>query len=693
MRAARLLGFCYFCAFVSLYLQYEGLLSYNGLLPVDIYIARIREKILKGFYPLSSPIWETVLHILKQFGSLVAIHTEAGLTPDAMSELLILIGIITSSIITLMGSRHNILFFICWACYLSLQQVGQTWLSFQWDILLLEVGFLATFSSSCTRHNRIPFSWCYRFLAWKLMFLSGLVKLQSQCPAWESLTALQYHFATQCLPTPVAWLAHQLPPLILKAFVAITFLIEIPWTALLLVPFRPVRRLGAGLQILFQLSIIATGNYTFFNLLTIALMLEVWADDDGNNSLKCTSSLLSTLLTSAAWLYMAWTSALFFSLDEAFWTNLRSDEWWTGAGLTLKLKWAELSQYTLVSCATATYFSCAMVLFYTARGIAKHRRPFLGASDMFTAALAIGWILLSATCFKGIADTRRFLPPQILDMAASVQNYHLVSPYGLFRSMTGVQPYYGRGTTPAGYRPALVIRPEIVIEALDPTTQRWEELHFLHKPGDVFAKPTWIAPYQPRLDWQMWFAALGSYAEHPWLIFLAYKLMVETSNSSVTWQLLDKNKAPFADKPTAIRMTFYQYDFTRWNTSWARATPLTQIVPYRSNGTAMSAWYARIKGHEYLPALDTSNESLFKFMQGMGIEASRALKVRSRAKRFKDCLRASNGRNKVVQSALCYPVLLRNKVAYARQYFHNTILKGGGRAGVLPQPPPSPLQY
>ena len=82
------------------------------------------------------------------------------------------------------------------------------------------------------------------------MFLSGVVKLQSQCPTWEGLTALQYHFATQCLPTPIAWFAHQLPPVLLKAGVAATLLIEIPYTFLLIAPFRTVRRIGVILQVL-----------------------------------------------------------------------------------------------------------------------------------------------------------------------------------------------------------------------------------------------------------------------------------------------------------------------------------------------------------------------------------------------------------------------------------------------------------
>ena len=52
-----------------------------------------------------------------------------------------------------------------------------------------------------------PLIWVVRFVLFKLMVMSGTVKLQAQCPTWTDLTALNYHFATQCLPTPIAWCA------------------------------------------------------------------------------------------------------------------------------------------------------------------------------------------------------------------------------------------------------------------------------------------------------------------------------------------------------------------------------------------------------------------------------------------------------------------------------------------------------
>lgn len=76
----------------------------------------------------------------------------------------------------------------------------------------------------------------------------------------------EYHYATQCIPTPLAWFAHQLHPLVQRFSVAATLVIEIPATALLLSPILSHRRVGAGLQVLLQFLIILTGNYNFFNV-------------------------------------------------------------------------------------------------------------------------------------------------------------------------------------------------------------------------------------------------------------------------------------------------------------------------------------------------------------------------------------------------------------------------------------------
>jgi len=118
-----------------------------------------------------------------------------------------------------------------------------------------------------------------------------------------------------------------------------------------------------------------------------------------------------------------------------------------------------------------------------------------------------------------------------------------------------------------------VARPEISLEGLDGETGIWKEIPFLFKPTDVNQSPPWVAPHQPRLDWQMWCAALGSYHHNPWLIHLVQKLL--EGECPEILDLLDSTRYPFKNNPPSmIRATLYDYDFTRWNTSWARALPV-----------------------------------------------------------------------------------------------------------------------
>ena len=99
--------------------------------------------------------------------------------------------------------------------------------------------------------------------------------------------------------------------------------------------------------------------------------------------------------------------------------------------------------------------------------------------------------------------------PNVLKLTQGIDQLQMVHSYGLFRSMTGVGG-----------------RPEIVLEGAHKTSGPWKEYNFLYKPGNV-SEPLlpFVLPHQPRLDWQMWFAALGSYQRNPWLISLVYRLM------------------------------------------------------------------------------------------------------------------------------------------------------------------------
>ena len=89
--------------------------------------------------------------------------------------------------------------------YLTLYRAGGLFMSFQWDILLLEVGAAAVALAhpvalaSVEEPPRTPIL-LLRFVFFKLMFMSGAVKVQADCPTWLGLTACHYHFATQVGP-------------------------------------------------------------------------------------------------------------------------------------------------------------------------------------------------------------------------------------------------------------------------------------------------------------------------------------------------------------------------------------------------------------------------------------------------------------------------------------------------------------
>lgn len=130
MRASPLyssVGLIYCFAFTSLYVQYPGLLGHNGILPVDVFLSRVLTQ-RGGIAFLDFP-------------SLLVFSPAWSVPADCAVDLLLLVGA-ASSLLVAVGWHHPILFLICWTIYLSLYLVGQTFLSFQWDILLLEVSLM-----------------------------------------------------------------------------------------------------------------------------------------------------------------------------------------------------------------------------------------------------------------------------------------------------------------------------------------------------------------------------------------------------------------------------------------------------------------------------------------------------------------------------------------------------------------------
>ena len=102
------------------------------------------------------------------------------------------------SLLVLFNLLPRLSLFFCYLLYLSLLYAGNVFMSYQWDTFLLEGGVLTLLLNFTTR----PGIWLLRWLLFRFMFMSGVVKLLSGDPNWWNLSALHYHFLTQPLPTP-----------------------------------------------------------------------------------------------------------------------------------------------------------------------------------------------------------------------------------------------------------------------------------------------------------------------------------------------------------------------------------------------------------------------------------------------------------------------------------------------------------
>jgi hypothetical protein len=185
-------------------------------------------------------------------------------------------------------------------------------------------------------------------------------------------------------------------------------------------------------------------------------------------------------------------------------------------------------------------------------------------SNRFVSA-ALFLFIMTVSCIELVGMRTAVAPAlnRIMDVEAP---FDLVNSYGLFAVMT-------------------TSRPEIEVEGSN-DGQNWQPYVFRYKAGPLNRAPGWVAPFQPRLDWQMWFAALGNYRENPW--FLRFMLTLLEGSKPVL-ALLERD--PFGGVPPAhIRAMVYDYRFTTWEERrktgnwWKRELKGTYFPPVSLRG-------------------------------------------------------------------------------------------------------------
>jgi predicted DCC family thiol-disulfide oxidoreductase YuxK len=488
----RLLGLIYLTAFWSLWVQIDGLIGSNGILPAARWTDTVRNQVDGYWYLQPSVIW---LSASDQF-----LHS------------LCAIGVVCAIFVTLnVGTAPALV--LLWLAYQALQFAGQIFLGYQWDALLLEVGFVAilfapwriwpkiraattdtidTSGPAETRSrmtsNRASFLsrwiasepepsrvtvWLLRWVLFRLMFESGWRKFLGGDSAWSGLRALDFHYETQPLPTWIGWWAHQLPSWFQSVSVLAVLAIEMAVPLLIFLPrrgryfaFSPL----AALQILIAL----TGNYCFFNWLALALCLTLFDD-------------------------------------------------------------SALSRFKLLRWVASTRNVPGTANENNAYRIPKVR-PESRLKTILITIFAIFAGVVGAIQVVNMFVYRPIRFARIPQLIADATN--TVNTYGLFVHMTRT-------------------RPEIVIQGSNDGIT-WLDYQFKYKPGEIGRRPGFVAPHQPRLDWQMWFAALDSYWRNPWLLSFMNRLL---DGSPQVLELMATN--PFPDAPPRhIRAIVYEYHFT-----------------------------------------------------------------------------------------------------------------------------------
>lgn len=273
VRVLLLRGIClsYFVSFVSLGVQLPGLIGPDGISPWGDLLAAASAEAARA--PVTGLLPVDRMLTVPTLGWWLPLRGGA--------ELLAFVGA-AAAVLGLAARWQRPALAVAWICWLSLVGLGQRFLSFQWDTLLVEAGLLALLlAPPAARPAEAPppvAMWAFRLLVFRLMFFSGWVKLASGDPTWRDLSAMTHHYETQPLPNPLSWYAHHLPTLWHQVEAVVMFGVE------LLLPFavfgarRPRAVAFAGFTLLLGMLAL-TGNYGVFQLLSLVVCLSLLDDE------------------------------------------------------------------------------------------------------------------------------------------------------------------------------------------------------------------------------------------------------------------------------------------------------------------------------------------------------------------------------------------------------------------------------
>jgi lipase maturation factor 1 len=440
----RLLGVIFAIAFLSLLVQVDVLLGREGLLPAGDYLRALAAgggaRLAPTVFWIASD--DVALRAVAVLGILAGVALTANVAP-------------------------RVALVVAWALYLSFVNVGQDFLSFQWDNLLLETAVFALFLTPggvWPRRAPAPHPiaiFLMRWLVFRLNAESGAAKLLTGDPTWRNLTAMSSYYETAPLPTWIGWYAHQMPLWAHRGVAGFTLVAELALAPLVFAPHR-VRGVVVAVMALFQVAVLLTANYGFFNCLSLALLLLVLDDD-----------------------HLRWIAAC-----------------------------------------------CRVRLAPAAPCVAGPWRVRM------LAAVALVAVPLSIVPFLPFLDRTAARAPVLAPVFDVLEATRSLNAYHLFAQMT-------------------LVRREVVLEGSDDGVT-WRSYELRYKPGDPQRPPPFVAPHQPRLDFQLWFLPLGGQLRARYFDTLLTRLL---ARPAVVAPLFARDPFPITP-PRLLRVLLYRYRFS-----------------------------------------------------------------------------------------------------------------------------------
>ena len=526
----RLLAGIHLVAFASLWVQIDGLIGSRGILPAPEFFSYLERVLGPGLLERT-----TQAPSLLWFG--------AG---DAALHTLCAAGVVLS-LLAIAGMATAPVFAALWLCYLSLVWGGQTFLAFQWDTLLLEATLCAIVLAPLGLPSRRP--------------RDRRALLRPRLASFTAALRCAFRIEPNAAASrPGLWLFRLLVVKLMFLSGAVKLLsLDSTWWQLTALDYHyftqplpvatswyahhlpvPVHRVSVLLMFAVEL---VTPALLFFPRwrraavgLLLALQLVIAAT--GNYGFF---NLLSAVLC------LSW-------LDD------RPSQRRAPGNHPQKPDAADTSGSTGFR-ATASqrirWLAAALILLLSLPVTLRELSRSLPRGPDAPAA---------AVTLADLAD-RTIVEPSS-PLLRAIAPFRSINGYGLFRAMT-------------------TSRPEIVVETSTDGVI-WTELAFRFKPGDVGQPPRAAQPHMPRLDWQMWFAALDP-QRADWLGSFVARIF---EGEPAVLRLLDR-ESRVAEPPNYLRLRFYDYSFTEPGADAPRGA-----------AGGPGAWWRRELLHDLSPVLE-----------------------------------------------------------------------------------------